>query len=330
MAERMSLVTGTQLGPETVSGTSVAASKIAQTFAVMMHPNPESRQYQTQGVTADTLSQLVRDSTEGEVTGIPSYSADAYILSSMYGAATQSTAGTAGNKWLWSDDGALIVPKTYTIEQGSAVRAGKVVFGAFNGYGWKWSRKDLTLDGIKWLAQQYQDGITMTAAPTRLPETAINPGDFNFYLDTTSGGLGTTRLDRVYEVSFGHHGRWKGNWPSDRAAASWTTLVMAKAQPTIKLKVQGDLINFGTPLTYLRTGGGQKVFFRAAAQGILLPGEASTNYLHQTDVACYVGPVGPLEDVDGVWGTEIELIPVFDSTWGHLLQVTLQNKLTAL
>jgi hypothetical protein len=317
-----------QFGKETVAGTGVAATVKFDTFATMPEPQGETREYRPQGTKAPTIVQLTREWVEASLAGWLSYTSDAYLLSSLLGAASISTAGVAGSKWVFTDDGATeTVPQTFTMEFGNGTRAAKWTYGALTDYGFKWSRKDLTSDG-KVIGQQYQDNIALSGSTTRVAATPVAPGDLNVYIDTASGSLGSTQYTSVFSTELSVAGKFGPKWPANRANTSWESLVEKPAKWGLKLLAEANTQGAANPLSWMRTG--QTVFVRLMFQGGLLPGEAATNYLYQFDMACQVGKPDKLEDSDGVWAWGWDLTGICDATWGKTAMVTLQNKLAAL
>jgi len=332
MPERSMLPTVAQFGLETTPGTGVAANKRFDTFAVMLNPKGSSRKYRGQGapVTTAGLQQLVKEWSEAKLTGWPSYTGDVYLLSSLFGPATITTAGIAAKKWVFQPAilGVEDVPKTYTIELGSTVRAAKAAFGVLTDYSLKWTRDDLTLDGA-FLAQKFTDGVTLTATPTLIAATAPAPGDLNLYIDTTSAGLGGTQYTRHYELGIDVSGKYQPIWPSGRANASFPAIVQVQPKATFTLKLQADAQGMAL-LTGWRAN--QVYYLRAEFQGALIPGESVVNYLYQWDIACMASQPKELKDEQGTYAIEWEFEMVYDSTWapGKYCTVTLQNQLAAL
>jgi hypothetical protein len=332
MPERSSVTQQTQFGLETVSGTGVAANKRFDTFAVILSPKGASRKYRGQGapVTTAGLVQLIKEWSEAALTGWPSYTGDVYLISSLFGAATITTIGTAGKKWVWAPAGlgSEDTPKTYTVENGSSVRAAKATYGVVTDYGWKWKRDDLTLDGAL-LLQKYTDGITLTSTPTTVAATPVAPGHLNVYIDTSSGGLGGTQYTRVYSAELAVQGKYQPLWPSGRSNASWPAVVQVEPKATAKIAMQADSNGMGL-LTGWRAN--QVYYVRFEYMGDLLPGEGAQNYLYQWDIACMAEKPNELKDDGGTYAIEWDFQMVYDAAWGtgKYCAVELHNMLASL
>lgn len=329
MPERVTVNQKTQFGLEVTSGTGVAANKQFKSFAVMVAPNETTRNYRMQGVQNDTVNQLATEYTDATVEGWPDYVSDVYLWSSLLGAATVTSIGLASDKWVFSPNAADVdTPKTFTVEHGSSVRAGKFTYGTVTDMGDDWTRKDVKLSGCKMIGQLYQDGITLTSSPSLVTSVPVNPLDRQFYLDPTSGALGTTRLTRVFSYSRSITGKYGPIFPSDRSHTDFTALVNLAPKLTIKLGLMADS-NGMALLTSLRAGNATQ-YLRVQDQGALMPGESNQNYLYQHDIAVAVDKIGELKDDSGVYAYEVDLIAIYDPTWGHTHQLTIQNQLASL
>lgn len=316
-----------QLGKETVSGTGVAATAVFDTFAIMDGIQADSREYKPQGYKAPSIVQETREWTAADMTGWPSYTSDVYIWSSLLGAATITTVGSAGKAWAFTDDGTTeTTPVTFTYETGNSVRAGKFTYGTFTDFGIKWKRSDVTSDG-KVIGQRYTDNVSLSGGVSRVAASPVAPGDLNVYIDAASGSLGTTQYTAVFDVDFSVAGKFAPKWPANRANTSWESLVEVPAKWALKILVEANAQGMGL-LTTLRAG--STVFVRLMFQGSLLPGEGAQNYLYQIDLAAQVSKPDKKQDSDGIWAIGWELTGIRDATWGKVAVVTLQNKLTAL
>lgn len=327
MPTRTAIATRTQWGKETTPGTGVAANLLFDTFAVIFDPQAENRKYRPQGLKQETINDLNREWSEASLAGIPSYTGEVYLWSQLLGAAGISTVGTAAKKWVFTEDGQTETsPITFTLEQGSGSRAGKFPYGCLTDYGVKWSRKEVTTDG-KLIGQKFTDGVTLTSSPTRVAATPVSAGDFQIYIDTTSGGLGTTQYQNVFSVDFGVSGKFQPKWRANRADTSWSELYEVPATWALSIGAEADA-NGMNPLAWMRAG--QTVWVRLEWQGALVPGEASTNYLYQIDTAYRVGKPNKFSNMDEIWGIGWNLEGVRDNTWGKTSVVTIQNALAAL
>ena len=82
------------------------------------------------------------------------------------------------------------------------------------------TRKDVKMTA-KTISQVIQLGITLTITPTVVSLLPIPAKLFNIYLDTTSGGLGTTKLTKVLQLQFQMSTAYAPFWPINAANASY-------------------------------------------------------------------------------------------------------------
>lgn len=276
MPERASVGSVTQVGVEVTPGTAVACNKQIQSAVIMVRDTPKTVAHTMQGAKHPGSILLAQESTEATLTGWPAYAADVYWWSCLYGAASISSIGVGSNKWLFQPAGVNAdTPKNLTVQNGSSVRAHQFAFGTLTDYGWKWSRKDITLDG-KMIGQQLTDNISLTGSPTIIADIPVDPDDLQVYLDTTSGGLGTTRLTRVFSCDFSVAGKYGPIWPSDRSHMDWTAVVDLVHKLEVKMLVEADAAGMAI-LANLRAnnanGSNPTYYLRLQHQGAVMPNE---------------------------------------------------------
>jgi hypothetical protein len=329
MPERVSVNQLAQFGLESPSGTGVAANKAFSSFAVIGEPDEDTREYTPQGAGYPMNAQEATENVKADITGWPDYVSDVYLWSSLMGAATITSVGIGTKKWAWTDDGFTVpVPKTFTVELGSSVRAHKFTYGTVPDLGWSWKKKkSLDLAG-RMIGLPLADGITLTATPTRVASVPVHPQDLKVWIDPTSGALGTTELVRLISADFKVEGRYTGIFPAARGTSGFTVLVARKPKTSIKLRLEADVAGMAQ-LTAMR--GGITQFIRLEHQGALIPGESSFSYLYQTDAAVKVMKVGKVaEDDDGLSVVDVEMQIAVDPAWGFSWKHTMQNQLAAL
>jgi hypothetical protein len=329
MPERVTVNQTAQFGLESTSGVLVAANKVFSTFAVMSEPDEDTRDYTPQGAGYPMNAQEATENVKADISGWPDYISDVYLWSSLMGAATITSVGIGTKKWTWSDDGFTVpVPKTYTVEHGSAVRAQKFGYGCVPDLGWSWKKKkSLDLSGGM-IGLPVTDGITLTGSPTRVASVPVHPQDLKVFLDPTFGALGATELTRVLSADFKISGRYTGIFPAARGTPGFTQVIARKPKTSIKLRLEADVAGMAN-LTAMR--GGTSQFLRLEHQGALIPGESTFFYLYQTDAAVKVMKVGKIaDDDDGLSVVDVEMEIAVDTGWGFAWKHVMQNQLAAL
>lgn len=322
MAERASVFQQVQIGVESTSGTSVAANRLLQSMDIMPTAQVGVDIYRPQGNKFPTVAVAGQDMTAGRVTGKPTYSELIYPFSSLFGAATiTGPNGDGAYTHVYNPASAAADAfKSFTVERGSSVGAEKWTFGLFAGFGMTFNRQTADLTGAM-LGQAIASGITMTATPTAIPLIPVSPKDISIYADTTSAGLGTTKLTRVLNGNFAFgQNKYNPLWVVDQAQASFVSVVENTPAATFSILVQADTAGMGF-LANVRAGDTR--FVRILATGPLIAG--ATNYKLQIDMAAKFGTPREFTDSNGVYAIEYPWNLVHDGTWGKALVVTLIN-----
>jgi hypothetical protein len=217
----------------------------------------------------------------------------------------------------------------YTIEQGSATRAGKVTYGAVNGLEITFNRESGVQISGSGFAQQYQDNITLTGSPTSVTEAPILPTHLNVYVNDTFAAIGTTKLTRDFNAV------WRCNdiagqvWPINSANASFAADV--EIVPTVEMELQASADTAGMAfLTAVRAGATK--YIRLEAISTVLAGAATAFYKVWIDGALKVKSVGGFDDADGLKVVNWTLGAVQDTTFSATAfsRVTVVNTLASL
>jgi len=329
MAERTSITQVTQVGVETTPGTSVAANKLLQALSIEPAIKADIKTFKPLGAKYATIAALGKEWVEAKISGdVACYNHLAYLLSSVMAyAAPVQQGGSAAYLWTFTPaQSAEDTVKTFTVEQGSSVRAGKFTYGIVKDLSLKFSRESISVDGAM-LGQAYQDGITMTATPTAIAVQPILPTALDIYLDSTSGGIGTTKLTRAFSGEFSISDRFGPLWVLNSTVSGFAATVEQAPKAQLKLLVEADATGMG-PLTAMRAG--DKRYIRLKVVGPLI---ASTYYYtFQLDLCGVVSEVGEFSDEDGVYAIEWTFDVAYDSAWssGRAMQVQLTNTISAL
>lgn len=329
--ERTSVNQRVQIGPEstTALGTPVAATKLLECFDWTLGIAADVIFYRATGHKYDTVQEENTEWVDGTLAGTLDYNGVVYPLASICGsvAPVNHTSSTTAKDWILTPPTTgSIVPQTYTLEQGDAVRAHRASYVIFTDFGYKGTRKDFSISG-KFIAQPLSDGITMTASPTPVALAPVVSKQFNVYLDPTSSGLGTTQLLRVLSVDYQMTGTYGPLWVLNRSNIGYTAHVDMAPKAIFKLKVEADAAGMAL-LGYLQTGA--TYYLRVQALGNVIDVTNSVNNTFQHDMAVKVNKPTTFADDQGVFAIEWDLQVVEDPTWGKSQLFTVTNLLTAL
>ena len=335
MSERSTISQSVQIGVEATPGTPVAANKRLGSIGFEISPQTETTTQRPNGQKYSALEILGKEWAEAEISGSPVYSELQYLLSSVLSAPTvaeikDGETATGAYKWVFdSNTFGEDAPKTFTLEQGSAVRAHRITNGIVTEFGFNFSREEMELEGNV-IATAIEDGITLTPAPAGFAQVPIRPTDVSIYLDSESAGLGTTKQLRTLSGGFSLQDRFSPLWVVDRDKTSFANTI--EGEPTLEftLTQMADAQAMGN-LTAMRNGTTR--FLRIEAVGPVIYTPASGDPIRYSliiDVAGQVKEVGSFSDEDGVFAVEWTFGGVHDANWGKAVHVELINTAAAL
>lgn len=332
MAEVLTLNRGTQVGPESTHGTVVAATKQLKMLGLTMGPKVDFKIFPGMARRFKSTSGMNSNMVEGKLAGKANYTEIVYPLSAQWGQATISTppGGTLSRKWLWVPPLAgSIDPVSLTFEVGGAARAQRFPYGICPDTAFAFTREaDCTFEAAVY-GQAFTDAITLTASPTFLPQIPILGRHLSYYSDNTSGGLGTTKLLRVWDAKWGYKGAYNVLWPMDRAQTSFAAHAdNPDPKPELILTVEADTQGMGL---YADAIANTTKYIRVEAIGDLI--EGAINYSYVLDIASRITAIGELKDDKGnTVALDITFTPIEDNTWnsGQSISNYVINTLTAL
>lgn len=265
---------------------------------------------------------------EADVNGVGSYTELIYVFAGcLVSPGAPAVSDTTAQTWTFtpaasSED----TVKTFTVEQGGAIRAHKFNYGIFTEVELDMSRDGVEVSGTM-LGQRISDNITLTGAPTTITELPILPTDLDVFLDTTSGGLGTTKLTRVLNATIHIGDRFNPVWVLNTANNSYVAHVEQEPTAEFTLLQEADAEGMAN-LTQMRAG--TTKFGRVKATSPTLAGAATAPYSLQWDMALKVKDVGDFSDEDGVYAVEWTFDMVYDGTWAKAYTVAVVNKIATL
>jgi hypothetical protein len=327
MPERGALSQVIQLGVETVEGTPVAANKLLQATSIAPSLQSEGSDFRPMGSKYRTLVIPGKEWIEADISGLATYDELLYLLAGLIGAPTTTVTGTTGQQHVFTPSStAEDAAKSFTIEQGSSVRAHRFAGGVLSALGLEFNRDNVEVSGTM-IGTGFTDGVTLTASPTAIPAVPILPTEVNVYLDTTSGALGTTKLLRALATGFSLSDKFGPLWTLNSAVTGYAARVETEPTAEGHLLVEADATGMG--LLSARRAGATR-FLRIEAISANLIGAGPAVYKLWCDFAIKVNAGVDFEDADGVFATDWPFTIVHDGTWGKAMQFTLVNSLATL
>ena len=323
MPERSALTQGVQVGVEVTPGTSVAANKLLNSVGIEPSVSVDMNRFRPMGQKFASIIVPGKEWVEADLTGVGTYSELMYMFASCLTTATpvQQAATTAYKTTFTPAARAEDTVKTLTVEAGGSVRAHKFTYGLVTELELTFNREGIEVGGSM-IGQRLQDSITLTATPTAIEEKPILPIEIDVFLDSTSAGLGTTKLLRVLEATWTVGDRFNPVWVLNSANNSFVAHVEQEPSAQLTLLMEADTEGMAQ-LTQMR--GGLTRFVRVKGTSADMAGTAIP-YSLTLDQAVKVSDVGDFSDEDGVYGIEWTFDMVYDSTWTKALEVAIINK----
>lgn len=133
MSERASVLQRTQVGPETVPGTPVVATKRLGATSIQVNPAGNINRFAPVGEKFDTLSAMGREWSTLALNGYGSYNDLAYLFSGLVRSVTPvQQGGSAAYLWTFTPRSSQEDPiRTFTVEQGEISEGGRALRAAY-------------------------------------------------------------------------------------------------------------------------------------------------------------------------------------------------------
>lgn len=324
MPERESVLQVLQIAPETTPGTPVAATKKFVAEDWPFSPRLNINNFRPMGYKFRTFSSVGKEWVEGSIRGEANYEELQYPLCSVLKDVVGTGAG-ADKTWTFTPaSAARDTLRTFTVEQGNDVQAERAAGVFVTDFGITFTRDSVSVDG-RVIGRRVTTGHTLTGGTTEVGTKPVLPKDVSVFLDTTAGGIGTTKLLRVLEARWGVQNRQGMLWVLDAAQTSFVTSVEIEPTVEVRLKLEADAVGMGFIAAPIRTGDTRWV--RIVATGDTLGGGT---YKLQFDTALKCKNVGELADQDGVYAMEYTFDVVHDAGWAKAMTATLVNSVAAL
>jgi hypothetical protein len=253
--ERSSVNQRVQIGAESTIGTAVPAGKLLECFDWVFGINGDVVDYTPTGHKYVNVQEENTEWTDITLGGEMDYNGLIYPAGGVFGAVTPAAHGSSSvaKDWIYTPPVfGSVAPQTYTLQQGDSTRAHQTAYTLFTDFGYTVTRKDAKLTG-KAITQPISDGVTLTSSPTAVALAPTVAKQYNIYLDSTSGALGTTQLLKVLQVVYSFSGVYGPFWPINRANIGYTSHVDLVPKSDIKIKLEADAAGMAL-LIYLQQG----------------------------------------------------------------------------
>lgn len=315
MSENSAIARVVQIGPETTPGTAVAATKKLSSIDLKGKLEAGITSFTAAGSKYPTVHSLGKEWSSWKVSSdAPCFDELHYLFCSLIANVSPTTVDTSGRKWTFAPNpSAEDSRKTFTIEEGhsGASNCHKSAFGVITGIKLSIDRDNTKIDGAG--VGRVMSAATLSGSTTTLPTVPILASDWSVFLDTTSGGLGTTRLTRVLKIDLSLEDLTVPFWTVDDSQPSWAGIIEQAPKCAVQLTMEAD--STAMALQPVMQAGTTR-YLRVQNISSILAGAASQYYTATLDIA---GQVSEVQE----FGTDQELYtigwtfePTTDASWG--------------
>lgn len=326
MPERATKSQRLQFGWETTYNTVATAVRRLLSLGIDIDVQATRKKNFAQGYNFPSSTSMEKDFTEGDMNG-PLMFDEVIVPLSMALGATTGVAQTPASaiKWTWnvplSGD---ITPKSATVEKGDANTGERVAGMVCTDLEFSWSRDSIDIKGSV-MGTLLDAAATMaTSGVTTFPQVPMNPNGIGCFIDTTSGGLGTTRMLRVFEGGLKLGSLFGQIWPLNELKPSFDGVVATMPDSETTITIMADTAGKAL-LANLRAG--DRRFLRWYCKGPVI-GAGPATYLFQVDMAIEVVDIDKFDDSDGIYAVGITFAPMADETWGSAMIIAVVNTTT--
>jgi len=328
MATNPSVGVVNQYGAETTRGTGVTAAKKWAAASMTFSPQTQSDFFRRAGSLFPTSAVGHRSWSAGALDGRASYN-ELHTFLAMYRGHETVTNPEAG-AYLWptifgasANDGF----KTITGQRGSSQAAWEVNYLALASLSMSFGLDSITIGGDV-VGRSIDNSATLDTVTTEIAPAQISIADLKWFIDTTSGGLGTTQWNTVMEAEL--------SLPTNKAArfvqngtATFDELVeTAMEDGRLTIRAQNDtqsraimdaMYVDSRPIRYIRFN----------ADGEIIVG--STVQRLRGNFAVALESVTEIADLQGTtYGLEFNFRIMYSTTWGRAGDMSVTNNQATL
>lgn len=276
-----------------------------------------------QGYNFPSSTTLDKDWTSADLSGAMVFDELQYAFSLALGTVTP-VAQTPATAFLWTWTLPLngdITPKSAKIEKGDTTTAESFTGAVATDLDMSWNRDGFEIGGTIIGTKLNESATLTTAGITTHPQVALDPAKVGVFFDTTSAGLGTTRLLRAFEGGISLGGLFGQIWPLNELKPSFDGILSLQPESESTITLMANAAGKAL-LTSLRAG--DRRFLRWQVLGPQI-GAGPATYKLAIDLAVDIVDVGQLDDEDGVYAIPITFAPMADETWGKAGTIALTN-----
>jgi hypothetical protein len=317
-----------QLGKETTAGTQVAANKSLPALSINLSPQFEKNNFRGAGYKSTTVSAVNSLMASGGYEGPLDYNALTWVLEGLVGVSTPSTpvGGTLSRQWAFApaSAGSDSNAKTYTVEAGDSAAARVYTRLRFRSLLIEVARRAGARVSGSCYANFPTDGQSLTASPTAIAQVPVSALDWDIYMDTTFGAIGTTKLANAYSARFSVGDKFN---PFYRLNSADAGAIGDEAEVAHDITGAVSIMHDATSRSKFATIVNNPTnYLRFLSQGAFI--EGSIHFRLALDFAAqFENPDD--DDNDGIYGITYGLRSIYDASLGGHWRATLVNTITS-
>lgn len=316
-----------QIGNEDPSakGTAVAATK--RLLGIEMNCEAVTPTMDVEAAGAKSPVDVIRqkDSTRASFKGALCFNTIPYLLSSGLTLAEITALETGVHQFDFIPQ--VFGPdtlQTYTVMKGSAAAAEGFTFGQVNGMELSFSEKQAEMSGDM-IGQRLVDAITMTASPTDIAISAVSPDTLDVYVADSVAGLAAGHLGTCFMAKWGFKDRVKSRFTLNTSQTSFKDTVESKFNMTSQIVIEEDDTVAAAYMATLRARG--KKYARIKMTGALI-GATQFETIEITFPFKFKG--NKPGDNEGTYAGTFDLLPIYDASFGGIVEIRVVTALAAL
>lgn len=315
-----------QLGRESSAGTQTAAGKQLPALSINLSPEFGKDNFRGAGFKSTTVSAVNSLMASGDYNGPLDYNHLTWPMDGMVGATpTTPSGGTLSRQWAFTPAaaGSDSAAKTFTAEAGDSAAARVYTRLRFRSLLLEVARRTGARISGSAYANFPTDGQTLTASPTAIAQVPVSALDWDIYLDSTYGAIGTTKLANAYAARFAVSDKFN---PFYRLNSTDAGAIGDEAEIAHDITGSVSIMHDATSRSiFSGISANPTRYIRFLAQGAFI--EAAIRYRIALDFAAqFENPAD--DDNDGILGVTYNLRSIYDSSLGGNWRLTLVNTIT--
>lgn len=315
-----------QIGDESVAGTPVAGDRRLSALSINLRPNIDKMRFRAAGAKSTTATGINTAEAEGDYTGPGDYNHIIWPLEGLVGSTGPTGAGAAKTRvYAPATYGSDANNKTFTVEAGDSVAARIYSRLRFRSFQLQVGRRSGSTVSGGCRANFPEDGQTLTASPTDIAQAPVLGNQWDVYLDTSFGAIGTTKIATAYDIGFAVGDKFNPFYALNSANGNDVADEVEIAHDINgAFKMMHDAQSRSRFATLLNN---PVLYLRYLATGATL--EVGVTQKIQFDIAVQLG-APPDDDNDGVYGVEYNFDSIYDASLGGHWKATVVNSVASI